>query len=756
MAKETSIQKNISFKVSIAQGAMIWLLGWLIFALVEIAFRKLIWLPLPTSLPLVMLVLYACLGVFAGGTLGVLSFLVLKGLGKRVHYISLMRFFMTSCITTLILFYGGVIAYEKLLLDASGSLRIGGIAGYVFFFLVLFVLLYRVFKKSFTALSLFVSFCALLLSSTIFMVGCVYVNEILVPGRFLSFPARDIVVNLAFLFSCCTLYFLLRVSINFLGSRWMALSNRLHLRTRVIGVFVSILILGGLWYTVSSLPLRRSAAVLHNKPNVVLITLDTTRADHLSCYGYPRKTTPYLDQLAQESVVFTNAYTPSSWTLPAHASLFTGMYPAKHGSRVNADFTRYLLDRYGAELQGNSSIDTQGFAEQSVIYLGEENITLAERLSAEEYATAGVISGPWCLKKFGLAQGFDFYDDTLYNPDYDATYFTLARMISAFLSPLDLITRYGIENWGKTAFQVNKIAINWLEKNYTQPFLLFLNYFDPHHHYSPPVPFDRFFLDDATTILEAFKNPKGTLGMIKGQRRLIHSVMSQEHELSEAEKDALVSLYDGEIRYLDSYLHRLFQTLKKLNIYENSMIIITSDHGESFGNHDIMTHGFSLYQEEIRVPLIIKFPSSKPYTGIVEDPVSLVDVLPTTLSTLELSLPEDVQGKVLPAQERPIIAESYNNWRKILLYGNRFNRDLRVIIEGAFKYIWGTNGCELYNIESDPREQHNLIEEMPDKARAMEAMLDDWLNSFTPVSSHKFTTIDKETEESLRALGYLP
>jgi len=186
------------------------------------------------------------------------------------------------------------------------------------------------------------------------------------------------------------------------------------------------------------------------------------------------------------------------------------------------------------------------------------------------------------------------------------------------------------------------------------------------------------------------------------------------------------------------------------------MIIITSDHGESFGNHDIMTHGFSLYQEEIRVPLIIKFPSSKPYTGIVEDPVSLVDVLPTTLSTLELSLPEDVQGKVLPAQERPIIAESYNNWRKILLYGNRFNRDLRVIIEGAFKYIWGTNGCELYNIESDPREQHNLIEEMPDKARAMEAMLDDWLNSFTPVSSHKFTTIDKETEESLRALGYLP
>ena len=756
MLGKQSITKNVSFTKNVIQGAIIWFLGWLILAGVEIAFRVFNWVPLAVSVPLLILALYTVVGIVAGGVLGFLSSLVLKSLGKRVQHITLMRFFMASCVTTIIFFYGGIIAYEKILLHASDTLRMAGIIGFLICSPVVLILVYYVLRRCATGVSLFASFCALSLSSTVLLVGIVFVNEILLPGRLFIFPVRDIVINIGFLFSCITLYYLLSRSFNFLSSWWKGVSNRFFFRTGVIGMLALVLILGVIWYVFSSLPLRKPADVLHDKPNVILITMDTTRADHLSCYGYHRKTTPYLDQFAQESVLFTNAYAPSSWTLPSHASIFTGMYPAKHGSRVNADFTRYLLDRYGNALKGSTGIDTQGFAEQSVMYLGEENITLAELLSAEGYATAGIISGPWCLKKFGLAQGFEFYDETLYNPDYDATYFALFKIIGIFTSPLDLVTRYGIVNWGKTAFQVNEVAISWLKRNYTRPFLLFLNYYDPHHHYSPPVPFDRIFFDGDTTIIEGFKNPEGTLGMIKGQRRLIHAVMSQEHTLSPAEKDLLVSLYDGEIRYLDHYLNNLFETLKKLNIYDNSMIIVTSDHGELFGNHGIMTHGFSLYEEELKIPLIIKYPSSKPLTGVMADSASLVDVLPTVVSTLGLSLPEGVQGKTLPAKNRPIIAESYNNWRKILLYGNRFNRDLRVIFEGSFKYIWGSNGCELYDIEEDPREDNNLIEEMPGRARSMQAMLDEWLNSFSPVISRKFTAIDKATEESLRALGYLP
>ena len=361
---------------------MIWSFGWLMFAGVEIISRIFNWLPLPSPIPLLMLVLYAGLGVVAGGTVGILSFLVLRSLGKRVQHITMMRFFMASCITTVVLFYGGMLAYEKLLLHTSGPVLIAGILGYILLSLVLFILLCLVFRRSFTCVTLLSSFCTLVLSIDVFMVGIVYVNEILLPGRVLAFFFRDVVVNLGFLFSCITLYFLLSVSLNFFFSRWLAVNNRLSLRARWIGVFVLILFLGGLWYTVSSMPFRRPSAVLHDKPNVILITMDTTRADHLSCYGYHRKTTPYLDQFAQESVLFTNSYTPSSWTLPAHASIFTGMYPAKHGARVNADFTRYLLDRYGTALKGSTGIDTQGFAEQSVMYLGEENITLAELLSA--------------------------------------------------------------------------------------------------------------------------------------------------------------------------------------------------------------------------------------------------------------------------------------------------------------------------------------------------------------------------------------
>jgi len=303
---------------------------------------------------------------------------------------------------------------------------------------------------------------------------------------------------------------------------------------------------------------------------------------------------------------------------------------------------------------------------------------------------------------------------------------------------------------------VNKVAINWLEQHYTHPFFPFLNYFDPHIPYSPPVPYNSCFSRGDEELIENFNNPEGTIGVVKGQRRLMYAVLSQEHTLSEAERDTLVSLYDGEIRYLDYYLQRLFQTLKRLNVYDNSMIVITSDHGESFGSHDIMTHGYSLYQEELKVPLIIKYPSSQSLKGIVEDPVSLVDILPTIVSTLGFSLPEGVQGKTMPGKGRPIIAESYNNWEKILLYGNRFNRDLRALYDGPFKYIWGSNGCELYNIEDDPQELNNLIEEMPEHAREMQTLLDKWLNSFTPMASSKFTKIDKTTEESLRALGYLP
>ena len=752
------IKKGIqSFKKNILQGTIIWFLGWVIFTIVEILFRAINGgPPLPFSISLLVFTIYSGLGIAAGFILGAVSTFLLRIIGKRLKPIKVQCFFMASCVATIILFYEGIVINEQLLCSSSNFVSLLGNLGFILFCLFILVVLYLFFTRIADTSHLLASFLALSLSVDVFMVGGFYINESLLPGKFLAFHLRNILINFGILNSCIALYFLLNTSFVCIGSGLGIINKRLHFRTTVMGLIVLSIVVGSVWYSRPHSMFKKPVGELRDKPNLILITMDTTRADHLSCYGYHRKTTPHLDEFAEGSVLFKNTYSPSSWTLPAHASLFTGMYPAKHGARVNSDFTRYLLLRYGTELKAGFGINSQGIAGQSTRYLEEENTTLAELLLAKGYKTAGVIAGPWCLEKFGLGQGFTFYDNTLYNPDYDVAYFALCKIVGRFVSLLDFVTKYGIEDWGKTASQVNEVAFNWLEKNYTQPFFLFLNYFDPHHPYSPPKPFDGLFSNGNKDLVENFNNPEGVLGFIKGQRRLLHAVLNLQHKLSEVERNVLVSQYDGEIRYLDYHINRLFQKLKRLKIYDNTMIIVTSDHGESFGSHDIITHGYSLYQEELKIPLIIKYPSSQPLKGVVDNLVSLVDILPTIMSTLGFSVGGDVQGKILPDAGHSIIAESYNNWRKILLHGHRFNRDLKAYYDGPFKYIWGSNGCELYNIENDPQELNNLIKEMPKKAREMQALLDDWSTSFIPVISSKFTKVDKITEESLRALGYLP
>lgn len=748
--------EKVSVYKGMVRGMLIWFVGWSIFAAIEIAFAHLTWQPLASQVLLLILVLYSGLGIVGGGVLGLFYAAMFKAMGKKTQHSLLLRFLMVSCIVAIILFYGSMAAYEKFFLHASGLTYVAGLIGFILFLCLFSRALYLFFGRMKDALFLLPSFLALSLSIDTFMVGVVYVNEILLPGRIFVFPLRDMIINCGILTSCLALYFLSNAGFIFLGKRYSMMRPRRKrgAAVMVFGISMTVLV-AGLWYGSSHSTSGAPAAVAHEKTNVIVITMDTTRFDHLSCYGYHRETTPYLDGFAKESVLFKNAYSPSPWTLPAHASILTGMYPAKHGARDNADFTRYLLQRYGNELSGSLSLDVPGFAGQTVLSLADENTTIAELLSAQGYKTAGIISGPWCMKKFGIGQGFDFFDDTLYNPDFDLACFTIAKIVAGFTSPLDLITEYGIEDWGKSAPQVNDRALHWLENNYTHPFFLFLNYFDPHHPYSPPRHFREADTRNSENVLEKFNNPAGEPGLIKGQRRLLHAVLSKKHTLSESERAALLSLYDSEIRYLDYHLHRLFETLKRLNVYDRTMIVVTSDHGESFGEHDIMTHGFSLYEGELKVPLVIKYPSSQSRRGVVEDPVSLVDILPTIMSSLGFALPEGVQGRPWPARGRPLIAESYNNWEKILLYGNRFNRDLKALYDGHFKYIWGTNGCELYEIYNDPKELNNLVEEMPERVTEMQAALDEWLKSFTPETSRNVTTIDKSTEESLRSLGYL-
>jgi arylsulfatase A-like enzyme len=280
------------------------------------------------------------------------------------------------------------------------------------------------------------------------------------------------------------------------------------------------------------------------RPNIILITLDTTRAYHLSCYGYHRQTSPNLDRLANESVLYTKAIAPSSWTLPSHASLFTGKFTSSHGAQYDPEGPLYLTDG----LRGPDS--WQKFRARG---LAKNEMTLADILKGEGYITGAVLGGPWLKKVFGLSKGFDFYDD---------------REISTLN--------------GRLARQVTDSALKWIEKYRTKEFFLFMNYFDPHTPYMAPEGFARAFL------------PKGT---DLGRRR----PTIEENK----------ALYDAEILYMDHYFGKFLQKLKAWNLYENSMIIVTADHGELLGEHGKYEHGQYLYQEEIHVPLIIKFPGSE-------------------------------------------------------------------------------------------------------------------------------------------------
>ena len=274
----------------------------------------------------------------------------------------------------------------------------------------------------------------------------------------------------------------------------------------VLALLLVVIIAAGLWL------LLRSISPGQGIRHIILISIDTCRADYLSCYGYKSKTTPNIDALAAEGVLFENAISPVPQTLPAHSSMFTGTIPPYHGVHDNEG---YRLD--------------------------ESNVTLAEILTDAGFTTGAAISAFPLDSKFGIDQGFESYND----------YFETT------LEGHPLEQRRG----GETT----DVALDWLKKNKDKRFFFFLHYFDPHQAYDPPEPFASRFASD---------------------------------------------LYAGEIAYTDHCIGKVVDKLKELGIYDSTLIIITSDHGEMLGEHGEVTHTYFIYQSAIKVPLIFKLPAN--------------------------------------------------------------------------------------------------------------------------------------------------
>lgn len=427
-----------------------------------------------------------------------------------------------------------------------------------------------------------------------------------------------------------------------------------------------------------------SGCVTKKRPNIILITLDTTRVDHLSCYGYYRQTSPNLDKLADESVLYNKAIAPSSWTLPSHASLFTGKFTSSHGAQYDPEGPLHLTDAI------NGPKTWQIYRARG---LAQNEITLAMILKKAGYATGAVVGGPWMKKIFGLNKGFDFYDD---------------RQI-------------GTVN-GRAANQVTDSAFSWIEQYSRRNFFLFLNYFDPHSPYLPTERFAFSFLPKSTN----FRGRKPTIG-------------------------ETISLYDGEILYMDHYIGKLLDKLKTDNLYDNTMIIVTADHGELFGEHNQFGHGHYLYQEEIHVPLFIKYPGTEVPPTQSDVQIQLNDVMAIVLDRLRIALPQDIQSGVPPQIGHPLLAEAYP--LSVLSQDGHW----RAIFDNDFKFIWNSKGDHLlFNLKDDPREMQNLAVVNSECKNRMKSVLNQYLAKLPePGPAPETQDLDKNTKEALSSLGYL-
>ncbi|HSE42298.1 MAG TPA: sulfatase, partial [Acidobacteriota bacterium] len=452
-------------------------------------------------------------------------------------------------------------------------------------------------------------------------------------------------------------------------------------------------------------------------PNVLLITLDTTRADHLSAYRYKRDTSPFLSKLATQGVLFEDAFTVSSWTLPSHSSIFTGKLPSAHGATYQH------------------------------LWLDTSEDCLAEILKRKGYETAAFVSGPFLLATFNTIQGFDYYDDQL-DPLSGIQRLMLIKVIRRFYkTPLWWV------DGQRNAAEVNRQVMKWFDRySGRKPFFTFINYFDPHDPYLPPAPYDKKYLTSSSRM-------NGRIEGIYSNRDTGERIAKDGKPLREEDYQALKGLYDGEIRFMDDQISRLFEYLKSKNLLSNTLILITADHGESIGEHKILDHGHTLYEEQIKIPLLMigpGVPKGEKIGGIVRN----IDLLPTLLEYLKLPSIQDIQGKSFLSRLTGAADDGRIYVGEILHDPNtrvkRFQRDLKSRRDPLRKLLWASNGQhEFYDLLSDPGENHNLVNDRKTDFDKLTSQLFEYLKTVPQKESRGRPHIDEESRESLKATGYI-
>jgi len=456
--------------------------------------------------------------------------------------------------------------------------------------------------------------------------------------------------------------------------------------------------------------------------NVLVISVDTLRADHLGVYGYARPTSPHVDALAARGVRFDQAISPAPWTLPAYGSLFTGLLPARHRAGVSVSREANFSDGRAVE-KGDFEFLAPGVA------------TIAERLAARGYATAAFVSNPFLDAQTGVDRGFASW----------------TQYLNRAQAGVELAQRY-IEARGDT------------------PWFVFLHLMDPHAPYTPPPPYDERFAGVS-------------VGAIRGYPPSLASV--REGPMDDAAKKLLVDLYDGEIAYTDEWIGRLVSFLDAKHLTERTLIVLHADHGEEFWEHGGYEHGHSLHDEVLRVPLVFVCPDLV-RVGVVSTRTSTVDVGPTILDLCGVERPSDLDGVSLATQllvdtkranappapagstrgesgsdsrdvvstPRDVIATPRDVISEAMLYAHRESKSLS---RGPWKLVAHAAGPhELYDLEHDPRETTDLSTgpHAADAAGMREALLARARTILARAAAAGRLNLSKETLDALQKVGY--
>ncbi len=391
--------------------------------------------------------------------------------------------------------------------------------------------------------------------------------------------------------------------------------------------------------------------LVKERPNIILISIDTLRQDHIGVYGYKRDTTPFIDEVASEGIVFKNSFSAAPWTLPSHMSMFTGLPPSVH----NVDMDNRILDN--------------------------TKVTFTEVLERSGYETGGFFSAIYLQSFYGFSRGFSVYSNEIQ----------------------------------KKADEITDKVLEWIKKKKRKKFFLFIHYFDVHWPYRPPLKFAEKFGVDVSKK-RWFKY---------GKLMFLRKFSNPSVKMSQKIKNGVIDLYDAGINYVDSNIGRLTAFLKKEGLYDNSVIIITSDHGEEFKEHGSFGHYHQLHSELINVPMIIRYPSKIKGRSMSDITVSSVDIASTIMEIALIKIPAQFlrYGRSI----LKVLKEKKNNkmikHRDIIIETRKGSTHHFAFIKDGHKYIspylfqpitkakrWISINEQFYNFKEDKSDFHDLFE----------------------------------------------